>query len=181
MKAIVKNISNIQPKGPTIAFNVEVDSLYADAIYKATQGVSEGLGRYFINLEKESKKRSLNANAYLWVLCDKIAKKVGATKETVYKKNVQEVGVFDVVEVADGEPVAKFIERWERMGVGNIALPIGSSRDGFTNIMAYYGSSNYDTKEMTILIDAVVDEAKSLGIETLTEDELQRMEASWRT
>jgi len=179
MKAVIKNISNIQPKGPTIAFSIEVDSLYADAIYKATEGVCDGLGRYLITLEKESKKRSLNANAYLWVLCDKIAKKVGASKETVYKKNVREVGVFDVVEVANGEAVAKFIDRWEHMGVGNMAEPIGSARDGYTNIVAYYGSSNYDTNEMTRLIDAVVDEAKSLGIETLTDDEILRMEASW--
>lgn len=179
MKALVRNISDIQPKGSTIAFSIELDSLYADVIYKATKGVSDGLGRYFINIEKETKKRSLNANAYLWALCDKIAKKVGATKETVYKKNVREVGVFDIVEVADGAPVARFVERWEHMGVGNMAEPMGPAREGFTNVVAYYGSSNYDTKEMSRLIDAVVDEAKSLGIETLTDEEILRIEASW--
>lgn len=180
MKAQVKAIADVVPNGSTINFNIILDSSYAETVYKVQRGVSEGLARYFINLEKETKRRSLNANAYLWVLCDKIAKEVGSTKETVYRKNIREVGSFDVVEVRNGEALGRFIQRWEANGLGNLAEPLGPAREGFTNVIAYYGSSSYDSKEMSVLLEAVVSEAQGLGIETLEDRELKELEASWR-
>lgn len=43
------------------------------------------------------------------------------------------------------------------------------------------GSSEYDTVEMSHFIDRIVEEAKELGIETATPDELERMKQEWGT
>jgi 16S rRNA U1498 N3-methylase RsmE len=53
-------------------------------------------------------------------------------------------------------------------------------RPGGTVKMAVMrGSHTYNTAEMSRLIDATVEEAKELGVETLTPDQLERMKASW--
>ena len=46
-------------------------------------------------------------------------------------------------------------------------------------VRAYYGSSQYNTKQMSRLIDMVVEGAKELGIETLTPEELARIKEEW--
>ena len=51
----------------------------------------------------------------------------------------------------------------------------------FTHVKVYKGSSEFDKREMSILIDGIVDEAKTLGIETLTSAELERMKLDWKT
>ena len=45
----------------------------------------------------------------------------------------------------------------------------------------YRGSHSYDSKEMSILIDGTVEEAKALGIETLPPEELERMMSNLRS
>lgn len=119
-------------------------------------------------------KRSLDANAYMWVLCDKIADAINATKEDVYRDAIKQVGVFkDVAIVEDG--TESFIELWTGRGIGNFAETFDSKLDGCKRLRLYFGSHNYNTKEMSRLIDYIVEEAKELGIETLPPDEIQRM------
>jgi hypothetical protein len=45
----------------------------------------------------------------------------------------------------------------------------------FVNFRFWVGSSEYDTHEMSILIDGVVREAKNLEIETMTPEELKSL------
>ena len=128
-----------------------------------------------IELKIYREKRSLNANAYLWVLCDKIAKEINQTKEFVYKKAISEIGQFEVIPIKD-EAVEKFIIAWESRGVGWLCEKLGESKfKGFVNLIAYYGSSSYDTKAMSILLNYVVDEAKELGLQIISEEELQSL------
>lgn len=54
---------------------------------------------YTIKLDKVRKKRSLNANGYMWELCEQIAGKLGITKEDVYRQAIKDVGVFQTVEI----------------------------------------------------------------------------------
>lgn len=96
----------------------------------------------------------------------------------VYRKNISEVGSFEVVEVASAA-VPRFIKRWHGNGLGWIAEPY-QEKNGFTTIIAYYGSSTYSTAEMARLIDALISEAKAMGIETLPPDQLEALKASWK-
>ena len=46
-------------------------------------------------------------------------------------------------------------------------------------LQVYFGSSTFDTKEMSVFLDGIVSECKELGIETATPDELERMKQKW--
>lgn len=128
-----------------------------------------------IEIKKHYKKRSLNANSYLWVLCDKIAKEVGITKEKVYKDFIKEIGEFEIIPIKK-ESVEKFITSWGKNGLGWLCEIIGDSKiNGYINVMAYYGSSVYNSKTMSYLLDKIVEQAKELGIQTITDEELKSM------
>ena len=178
MKAQIKHIADVACMGATVEFTVVLDSLYRQDVFEVLNAMQGNKKPYTISIERLKRKRSLNANAYMWQLCQKIAEKVGATKETVYRKNIREVGSFETVELISAG-TARFIRSWEANGLGWVAEPM-SERGGYTTVIAYYGNSSYDTAEMTRLIDAVVDEAKALGIETMTPLELDRLKAAWK-
>lgn len=146
-------------------------------------GTPEELSRYLWNLDKEKKyeikehkeKRSLDANGYCWVLCKKIADKLHITKEEVYRKNIKEMGKYEILPIRN-EAVETFINAWTGKGIGWICESLSKSKfDGFTNLIAYYGSSVYDSKEMALLLDSIIQEAQALDIETLTPDEISNL------
>ena len=66
-----------------------------------------------------------------------------------------------------------------KSGLGWVTETIPSKLDGFTNVLAYYGSSMYNTAEMSKLIDLIVQECQQLGIETKNPKELQSLLESW--
>ena len=124
---------------------------------------------------KEHKKgRSLNANSYAWVLCREIAKATDSTKEDVYKKVIRDVGEFEVIPIKQ-EAVSKFIKIWQSKGLGWVCDYGPSKLDGYVNVTAYYGSSIYDTQQMSRLINSLVEEAKILGIVTLDEIKINEL------
>lgn len=131
-----------------------------------------------IKLEQYREKRSLNANAYMWQLCAKIAEKIGGnlTKEDVYRQNIRDGNVFETI-LVKCEAVKSFINLWESRGIGWIAVIAGMNWGigKYSTIFAYKGSSEYNSKEMSSLIDRVVLEAKELGIETMTSNEIEDM------
>jgi len=132
-----------------------------------------------IEIRKKRQKRSLDANAYLWELCDKIASKIKSTKEEVYREAVRDVGTFDYLMIQD-KAVDKFIESWELKGVGYICMKHHKAAiPDCTVVQAFYGSSSYSTAEMSRLIDYIVQEAKEQGIET-SPDEERRLLALWK-
>lgn len=178
MKAQIKHIADVACMGATVEFTVVLDSLYRQDVFEVLNAMYSDKKAYTITIERLKRKRSLNANNYMWQLCQKIAEKVGATKETVYRKNIREVGSFETVELISAG-AARFIRSWEANGLGWVAEPM-SERGGYTTVIAYYGSSSYDTAEMSRLVEAVVEEAKALGVETMTPLELDRLKAAWK-
>ena len=131
-----------------------------------------------VEIKKWRKKRSLDANAYAWVLIDKIAQATGVPKTEVYRQAIREIGgVSDIVAVPDNA-VDKFREGWSKQGIG-WQTEILDSKPGYKRIVVYYGSSIYDTKQMSALIDSLVQEAQALGIETLPPAEIARLNSQW--
>ena len=121
----------------------------------------------------DEKKRSLDANAYMWVLLDKIAAKQRTTAKEIYREIIKDVGVYDWIMVT---PEAKdaFIRTWEERGDGWVAIEYPAMDKGVP-LKVFYGSSTYNTAQMSRLIDEVIHAAKEDGIETLTPDELLRL------
>lgn len=134
-----------------------------------------------ITLKKYRKKRSLNANAYCWVLIDKIAKETLRTSDEVYEDMLRDYGYPMLNE--DGTPVIITIKKGIESHVRELHIKL--IKYGYLNGKEYgsyqviRGSSEYNTKEMATFIDCVVYEAKELGIETLTPAELERMKREW--
>ena len=136
---------------------------------------------YEVEIKPYKEKRSNDANAYMWVLCNKIALAIGhnMTKEEVYREAVRKVGVFEILPIKK-EAISRFIQSWCKNGTGWVCDNTGRSKlDGYENVIAYYGSSTYNTKEMSVLIDYIVEEAKNLRIETLPPEELKSLKESW--
>jgi hypothetical protein len=124
-------------------------------------------------------KRSLDANAYFFVLADKLAEKLNTTKEDVYKNAIRNIaGVSEIVCVKDSA-AKKLCEVWEQSGLGYQTETFPSKIEGCTNVVLYYGSSTYDSAQMTRLIDHVVQDCKAVGIETKTPNEIAQMLALW--
>lgn len=130
-------------------------------------------------LVKTKKRRSLDANAYAWVLVDKIAAAIRIPKEEVYQNTIKGIGgVSDIVCVKDAA-VDKLRQNWSRNGLGWQTETMPSKIAGCTNVVLYYGSSAYDTKQMSALIDRLIEDAKALDIETLPPDRLEALLNGW--
>lgn len=131
---------------------------------------------YSVEIKEYRQKRSLDANAYAWVLIDKIAAAVGLPKTEVYRNAIKELGgVSDTVCVMDAA-VDALCNGWSHNGLGWVTETLPSKIKGCTNVILYYGSSTYDSKTMSRLIDGLIEDARNLGIETMTPQELERLE-----
>lgn len=128
-----------------------------------------------IKAVKHRNKRSLDANAYCWVILQKIAEVLHQDKWNVYLEMLGKYGVFTHI-IVKPNVVDKVKEEWRTVKeLGEVSV------NGMTGIQlqCYFGSSTYNTKEMSVLIDGIVYEAKELGIETLPPEELERMKIEW--
>ena len=91
-----------------------------------------------VEIKKYRKKRSLDSNAYMWTIAEKIAQKLETTKIEIYREAIKEVGQCEVLPIKD-EAVEMFINAWEHNGQGWLCEVIGKSKlDGYTNVTAYY-------------------------------------------
>lgn len=134
---------------------------------------------YIVTVKEQRKGRSLDANAYCWVLLDKLAEKLSIPKTEIYRRYIREIGGNSETVCVLEKAADKLCEGWEHNGIGWQAERIPSKIEGCVNVVLYYGSSTYDTKQMSRLIDMVVQDCKSFGIETLTPQELDRMKDRW--
>ena len=123
------------------------------------------------------KKRSLDANAFCWKLCTEIANAIGNTKEYVYRDAINHVGVYETLQFADDDAMERFKAKWRTNGEGWLTKTLDKQK---RILMAYYGSSSYDTKEMSVLIDFLVTQAGDLGIQVLTEEQIELMKTEWK-
>lgn len=134
--------------------------------------------RLEVEIKKHSEKRSLNANSYCWVLIGKIADVLGSTKEEIYREYIKDKGIYKIITI-DSTAVTTFKRVWEDRGLGWVCETSNTKIAGLTDVIAYYGTSSYNKKQMANFIDYVVQEAKELGIQTATPDEVARMKSMW--
>ena len=141
---------------------------------------------YVIEIKKKSKLRSMNANAYCWVLCQKIAEVMSnhsyMSKEDVYRKAIKDCSHFTYVPVRE-DAMERYIQIWQSHGLGWIAEDAGECKSikGYHNIMCYHGSSVYNTKEMARLIDCLTDECEQLGIKLEPSEYIQSLIEGWES
>lgn len=142
----------------------------ADALY--------GADKLTIKIGKFRQKRSLDANAYAWLLIGKIAEKTNATKQEVYREAIRDIGVYDVVCIKE-EAAPALRSAWESHGIGWQTEVMLSKLDGCTNVLLYYGSSTYDVEQMSRLIENIIQDCRALGIETKSSEEIESLLKEW--
>lgn len=135
---------------------------------------------YDVEIKEHREKRSLDANAYCWVLLDKLAEALDTTKEELYRGYVRKIGPFKDFDLTVDE-AKTFRTAWERLGQGWPTEQVDFTPDGERVVIrAYYGSSTYNTKRMSRLIDMIVEDCREQAIETLTPQQLDAMKERWK-
>lgn len=134
-----------------------------------------------VEIKKFRKKRSLDANAYAWVLIDKLAAVMNLTKPEIYREMIRNIGGVSEIVCVKNEAVKSLCFGWSANGrLGWFADTFPSKIEGCTNVILYFGSSVYDTKQMSDLIDAIVFACHEHGIETATPEELAKYKEEWK-
>lgn len=132
-----------------------------------------------VKIKKYYNKRSLDANRYFWALLDRLAVTMNLSKEEMYRGYIRQIGGNNDIVCVQDKAVDKLCKGWHNNGLGWITDTMPSKIEGCTNAILYYGSSTYDTTQMSRLIDLVVQDCKSVGIETLTPEKLAGLMDEW--
>lgn len=135
--------------------------------------------RYRLEIKEHREKRSLDANSYFWVLVHKLAEATGIPVTQIYRSSIREIGGVSEHYCGKPDAIERLSAAWEANGLGWIAETYESKLPGMLNITLYYGSSSYDTRQMSRLIDNIVQDCKALDIETLPPDRLAAMMEGW--
>lgn len=152
-------------------FRVTFESM--DDISKQLESITDKLLNITAKIFRN--KRSRDANSYSWVLMQKIAEDQHTDKWSVYLEMLGRYGVFTHIIVRPGV-VDRVISEWRT--VKNLGEVTVSGQTGI-QLQCYFGSSTYNTKEMSVFIEGIVSECHELGIETATPEELDRMKKEW--
>ena len=172
MKGTVFEILELKNNKFRVSIDVEgADDLNNIANYKENKTLCN------IEIKKHREKRSLNANAYAWVLIEKIAEKMKMSKEDIYKRELCDYGTIATDD--DGRKiifslkadidVSKYFKYYKELGY--------SKDKKFKHYYVLKGSSEYDSNEMSKFIDGIVQDCQTLGIETMTPEEIAKLEA----
>ncbi len=135
--------------------------------------------KYQAEIKEYRKKRSLDANAYCWVLLHKLSAAIGLPAQEIYKKLIPDIGGNSEIVCVQEQAADRLVKLWNRNGIGWVTESFPSKIPGCINVILYSGSSSYDSAQMSRLVDLVVQECKQLDIETATPDELATMKARW--
>ncbi len=143
----------------------------------------KGVDKLSVKAVKYRTKRSLDANAYYWQLLSKVADKSDVSNPHAHNIMLRRYGQKLVIDeklvylilpdTDEGERLANEAETYHIQPTSQIKM--GGDGKMYRTYIMLRGSSDYDTKEMSTLIDGLVSEAKELGIETMTAEELERM------
>lgn len=128
-----------------------------------------------VKVTKHRVKRSLDANAYCWKLVDMIAQKRHMSKAEVYRNAIRDIGGVSEILCIQNRAVKTMKDVWTRNGIGWQVEEMESKIEGCTNLILYKGSSVYDSRQMSALIDSLVQDARSIGIETRPQWEIDSL------
>ena len=137
--------------------------------------------QYVCEVKEDRPKRSLDSNAYYWSLLGKLSAKLQIPPVDIYRQHIKDVGDNHEVLPLKDIAVEKFKANWEGNGIGWIVDILGPSKhEGYTNVIAYYGSRTYRSDQMSRLINLLVEDCKENGVETMSDEEIARINSMWK-
>ncbi len=159
---------------------IHIDNRYRDEVLTVLDEIKELDCDYDFKVKKRRNKRSLSANSYAWVLIGKIAEKQRISLTTAYREIIREMAAYEIVPIKE-EAVEHWIKTWSSHGTGWVCEDLGPCKvaEGYRYIRCHYGSSTFNTEEMSRFIDLIIQECRELGIEHLTPAELQELKDKW--
>lgn len=136
-----------------------------------------------VELKQWRKKRSLDANAYYWQLLTKLSESLGESKDYMHNYILRKYGQIEIIDgqavytvIPDTNEAQKKVDEAQTYHLKPTSqVKVGRGGLMYRTYMMLRGSSDYDTKEMSHLIDGLVTECKDVGIETIPPEELERM------
>lgn len=133
----------------------------------------KGTNDFSVEIRLNGIKRSFRANRYCWKLINEIANVNRANKQDVYLEMLKRYGQSEIISVLSSIDVSNHLKYYEEIGKGT------DNGEEYTHYIVYKGSSEYNKREMAILIDGVVSECIELGIPILSPAELKSLKESW--
>ena len=127
--------------------------------------------KYEIKEYKE--KRSLNANNYYWELVTQLANILRMDKEELHFVLLQKYGQSEMISVVADVDMKDYLKYYTEAGESTLNGKL------FKHYKVYKGSSEMNRKEMSILINGLVDECKRQGIETRSPEEVKSLLERW--
>lgn len=169
-KALLHNITKDMQGNLILSFMVEESR----SLIEELENMKEK--ELTLEVKKYRKPRSLDANAYFWQLTTKIADTVNSDKDSIYILLLKRYGVFTDLLVR--EEAIEMLQRNFRY-VEKFEEGYKNEKDMVT-VRCYYGSSGYDSLEMSHLINGTINEAHDVGVETLNPDEITHLIEAWK-
>ena len=128
-----------------------------------------------IDIKQFREGRSKDANALLWACIGEIAATLRTDKWSVYLLMLKRYGQYTYICVPP-QAVDMVKRQWREVEeIGDIKI---NGRDAI-QLLCYYGSSTYDTKQFSALLDGVISEMKEMGLQTPTSEEMRRSLEEW--
>jgi len=133
-----------------------------------------------VEIKKAVKHRSLEANRYAWALIDQIAVRTHVKPAEVYRNAIRDIGGVSKEGFMQADAVPIFKQIWEKGHLGNQVEIVDTEEEtGWSSIRIWFGSSYYDTAQMSLLLDNLIQDAEALGIPTITPKEEEKMLGKW--
>ena len=132
-----------------------------------------------VKITKHRVRRSLDSNAYCWVLLDQLASRLHESTTELYQGYIKNIGGNSEVVCVKDEAVQTLIRVWQSKGIGWRTETMPANEEGYTNVILYYGSSAFDTAQMARLIDLIVQDCEALGIPTKDPAEFEQLIKEW--
>lgn len=174
MKGAIKDINLELGGGITVTLSLPRSEL--EAVYRLKESPVD------VTIKKYREKRSHDANSLCWALCRDIAAALKAqhTDVEVYRRAIRDVGEYEHLPIKE-VAVETFTRRWESKGIGWFVDVVDDSKlPGYKLVKAFYGSSTYTTKEMSTLLDYLVDEAEQMGLTIITKKyDVEKAKKEW--
>lgn len=151
-----------------------------ESLRAAMEMANTSKGKMCLSYKKFREARSLDANAYAWVLMNKLASAIGIPVREVYKNQVRGVPGASQVTVLRETAIPEFCRVWQKNGLAWMVDDLGpSASPGYRNLVIWFGSSTFDRKQMGQMIDNIICDCKALGVETMPPDRLNALLEGW--
>jgi len=159
----------------TIMFQIIVQKVGFNTVQELLSKIGTNYGEWELDISKVRKKRTLDANAALWKMLTMMAEKLNTTKDELYLEVLDRYGVFTHI-VVKPNMVDRIKNEWKTIRVlGEVNI---NGKSGI-QLQCFFGSSTYDSKEFSILLDGVIEEGKLIGVDFISRKDRERMLNEW--